>query len=96
MPVAEGRRVVPRYMVGGYEDYPVLHLVPVHGEQGVDLPATLYQRWKDARAELDAVQRAVVAHLRDNGGRGAIPEELWETRDRRDSVNRLGTQRGSL
>ena len=74
---------MPRYMVGGYEDYPVLHLVPVQGDQGVDLPTQLYRRWKDARAELDAVQRAVVAHLREHGGRAAIPEELWENRDRR-------------
>ena len=73
---------MPRYMVGGYEDYPVLHLVPVHGEHGVDLPAPLYQRWKSARAELDAVQRAVVAHLRDHGGRAAVPEALREPRDR--------------
>jgi hypothetical protein len=73
---------MPRYMVGGYEDYPVLHLVPVEGEHGAELPAALYQRWKDARAELDAAQRAVVAHLREAGGRDAIPEELWESRDR--------------
>jgi hypothetical protein len=69
-------------MVGGYEDYPVLHLVPVNGEHGVDLPAQLYHRWKDARAELDAVQRDVVAHLRARGGREAVPEALSEPRDR--------------
>jgi hypothetical protein len=72
-----------RYMVGGYEEYPVLHLVPVNGEHGVELPPQLYGRWRQARAELDAVQREVVAHLRANGGREAIPEELWETGDRR-------------
>jgi hypothetical protein len=74
---------MPRYMVGGYEDYPVLHIVPVSGDHGVELPVQLYQRWKDARAESDAVQRAVVAHLREHGGRDSIPEELWETRDTR-------------
>jgi hypothetical protein len=79
---------MPRYMVGGYEDYPVLHLAPVQGVSGVDLPAELYRRWKDARAELDAVQRAVVAHLREHGGWGAIPEELWEPGDRRVRAGR--------
>jgi hypothetical protein len=74
---------MPRYMVGGYEEYPVLHLVPVKGELGVELPAPLYERWRRARAEMDAVQRDVIAHLRDRGGRQAIPEELWEHRDRR-------------
>jgi len=73
---------MPRYMVGGYEEYPVLHLVPVNGEHGSDLPAQLYQRWKTARAELDAVQREVVAHLAAHGGRGAVPEALREPRDR--------------
>lgn len=79
---------MPRYMVGGYEDYPVLHLVPVHGDQGVELPAELYERWRTARGELEAVQRAVVAHLRERGGRDAIPEELWEVRDRRPRLAR--------
>jgi hypothetical protein len=69
-------------MVGGYEEYSVLHLVPVGGDHGVELPGELYQRWVRARAELDAVQRDVVAHLRRVGGREAIPEELWESSDR--------------
>jgi hypothetical protein len=73
---------MPRYMVGGYEEYSVLHLVPVGGDHGVELPAELYQRWRRARAGLDAVQRDVVAHLRRVGGREAIPEELWESGDR--------------
>lgn len=73
---------MPRYMVGGYEEYSVLHLVPVSGDHGVELPSQLYQRWRQARAELDAVQRDVVAHLRLVGGRDAIPEELWEPGDR--------------
>ena len=72
---------MPRYMVGGYEEYSVLHLVPVSGNHGVELPAELYQRWRRARAELDAVQQDVVAHLRRVGGREAIPEELWESGD---------------
>jgi hypothetical protein len=78
-------------MVGGYEDYPVIHLVPVHGDHGVDLPVQLYQRWKAARTELDAVQRAVVAYLRDHGGRDAIPEELWESRDRQPRFDTAST-----
>jgi hypothetical protein len=82
--VAAGWRgcAMPRYMVGGYEEYSVLHLVPVSGAHGVELPSELYQRWRRARAELDAVQRDVVAHLRLVGGREAIPEELWEPGDR--------------
>jgi hypothetical protein len=72
-----------RYMIGGYEEYPVIHLVPVKGDYGVELPEALYDRWRRARAELEAVQRDVVAHLRDQGGREAIPEELWEQRDQR-------------
>jgi hypothetical protein len=75
-----------RYMVGGYEEYSVLHLVPVKGDHGVELPPALYHRWRQARAELDAVQREVVAHLREAGGREAIPEELWESRDRHDQA----------
>ena len=45
--VAAGWRgcAMPRYMVGGYDDYSVLHLVPVSGNHGVELPAELYQRW---------------------------------------------------
>jgi hypothetical protein len=73
---------MPRYLVGGYEEYSVLHLAPVSGDHGVELPVELYQRWRRARAELDAVQRDVVAHLRRVGGRDAIPEELWESGDR--------------
>jgi hypothetical protein len=42
----------------------------------------LYQRWRQARAELDAVQRDVVAHLRRVGGPDAVPEELRESSDR--------------
>jgi hypothetical protein len=82
--VAAARKgcAMPRYVVGGYEEYSVLHLVPVGGDHGVELPAELYQRWRRARAELDAVQRDVVAHLRRTGGRDAIPEELWEPGDR--------------
>jgi hypothetical protein len=76
---------MPRYMVGGYDEYSVLHLVPVSGDHGVELPAELYLRWRRARAELDAVQRDVVAHLRQVGGRDAIPEELWESGDRSGS-----------
>ena len=86
---------MPRYMVGGYEDHPVLHLVPVQGDHGVELPVQLYQRWKDARAELDAVQRAVVAHLREYGRRDAIPDELWEFRDRQPRVGRSTAHRES-
>jgi hypothetical protein len=83
-------------MVGGYEDYPVLHLVPAQGEYGAELPAPLYQRWRDARAELDAAQRAVVAYLRDAGGRDAIPEELWESRDRPPRTGASGVRQGLL
>jgi hypothetical protein len=77
-----------RYMVGGYEEYSVLHLVPVGGDHGVELPAELYLRWTRARAELDAAQREVVSHLRELGGRDAIPEELWEAVDRQGSPAR--------
>jgi hypothetical protein len=77
-----------RYMVGGYEEYSVLHLVPVNGDYGVELPTQLYQRWRQARAELDAAQRDVVSHLRQAGGRDAIPEELWEAVDRREPTGR--------
>jgi DNA-binding transcriptional LysR family regulator len=81
--VAAGWRgcAMPRYMVGGYDDYSVLHLVPVSGNHGVELPAELYQRWRQARAELDAAQRDVVAHLRRVGGPEAVPEELRESGD---------------
>jgi hypothetical protein len=82
--VAAGWRgcAMPRYMVGGYEECSVLNLVPVGGNHGVELPAELYQRCRRAQAELDAVQRDVVALLRRVGGREAIPEELWESGDR--------------
>lgn len=79
---------MPRYTVGGYEEYSVLHLVPVRGGQGAELPSQLYLRWRKARAELDAVQRDVVSHLRRAGGRDAIPEELWELEDRHDPSQR--------
>ena len=72
---------MPRYMLGGFEDHAALHLVPVHGEHGVDLPAPLYRAWKDARTALDAVERDVVAHLRVHGGRDAVPEaqrQRWD------------------
>jgi hypothetical protein len=82
---------MPRYMVGGYEDRPVLHLVPVQGDHGFELPEDLYQRWRDARAELDAVQHAVVGYLREHGGRAAIPQALWERSDRRSAVEESGT-----
>jgi hypothetical protein len=72
---------MPRYLIGGYEEYPVLDLVPTEQRSGTVLPLDLYNRWRHARAELDAVQRDVITHLRDTGGREAIPEEL---RDRRD------------
>ncbi len=79
---------MPRYLVGGYEEFPVLHLVPVRGEVGVELPVELYRRWRRARAELDTAQHDVVAFLRRAGGREAIPEELWESRDRQDRSDR--------
>jgi len=78
---------MPRYMIGGYEEYPVLNLVPAEQDGGTVLPVDLYHRWRRARAELDAVQRDVIAHLRDTGGREAIPEELWDLRDH-DSTER--------
>jgi hypothetical protein len=83
-------------MVGGYEEYAVLHLVPVQGDYGAELPTQLYQRWKNARAEMDAAQRAVVAHLRDSGGRGAIPEELWESQDQPPRTDRSDCHQSSL
>jgi hypothetical protein len=93
---AVGRHAMPRYMVGGYEEYAVLHLVPVQGEYGTELPTQLYQRWKNARAELDAAQRAVVAHLRDSGGRDAVPEELWESQDQPPRTGRSDSGQRSL
>jgi hypothetical protein len=70
-----------RYAVGGYEEFPVLHLRPVDDGQGVELPATLYARWERARAELDATQREIVAHIRATGGSEAVPAELREAED---------------
>lgn len=75
-----------RYMVSGYEEFPVLHLVPAEGDSGAELPTALYERWVRARTELDSVQRAVLAHLREAGGRSTIPEELWESVDREGQV----------
>jgi hypothetical protein len=88
VPAARRGSAMPRYMVGGYEEYSVLHLAPVGGDH-VELPVERHQRWRRARTELDAVQRDVVAHLRRVGGRDAIPEELWESGDR------SGTSRGA-
>jgi hypothetical protein len=70
-----------RYSVGGYEEFPVLHLRPVDDGQGVELPAALYARWQRARAELDATQRDIVAHIRATAGYQAIPAELREVGD---------------
>jgi hypothetical protein len=82
MSVAVGKDdVMARYTVIGYEEYPALNLHPVDDE-GVELPAQLYGRWLQARTVLDAVQRDVIAYLRASGGRGAIPEELWERQER--------------
>jgi hypothetical protein len=72
---------MPLYLIGGYEEYPVLDLVPTEQRDGTLLPADLYNRWRRARAELDAVQRDVITHLRETGGREAIPEELREMRE---------------
>ena len=77
---------MPRYMVGGYDDYSVLHLVPVSGNHGVELPAELYQRWRQARAELDAAQRehdersaALEAEQRDLDKRIEVEDRRWES-----------------
>jgi hypothetical protein len=72
---------VSRYTIIGYEEYPALNLHPVDNDHGVELPAHLYGRWLRARRALDVVQRDVIAYLRTCGGRGAIPEELWELQD---------------
>jgi hypothetical protein len=72
---------MPRYLIGGYEEYPVLDLVPTDRRAGALLPLDLYHRWQRARAELDAVQRDVIAHLHATGGRDAVPEELRDGRD---------------
>jgi hypothetical protein len=73
---------VTRYVVGGYEEFPVLHLRPVDDGQGVELPETLYARWQRARAELDATQREIVAYIRATAGGEAVPAELREVQDR--------------
>jgi hypothetical protein len=70
-----------RYVVGGYEEFPVLHLRPVDDGRGVELPEALYRRWQKARAELDATQREIVAHIRVTAGSDAIPAELREAHD---------------
>jgi len=87
MPAALGKDdAVARYTIIGYEEYPALNLHPVDDDPGIELPAQLYGRWLRARAALDAVQRDVVAYLRASGGRGAIPEELWEPQDHTDAA----------
>jgi hypothetical protein len=70
-----------RYAVGGYEEFPVLHLRPVDDGTGVDLPDALFARWQHARTELDAAQREVLAHIRGTAGGAAIPDTLRETED---------------
>jgi hypothetical protein len=72
---------MPLYAVGGHEEYPVLHLRPVEEEPGVQLPESLYLRWQRARAELDAVQRDVLSHIRGTAGGGALPPSLREAQD---------------
>jgi len=74
---------MPQYMVGGYQDRPVHHLVSAHGRHGVDLPEQRHHRWKIDLGELDAVQRDVVAQLREYVRRDAVPEALREPGDRR-------------
>jgi hypothetical protein len=82
MPAALGKDDgMTRYTIIGYEEYPALNLHPIDDDHGIELPAQLYRRWLRARAALDAVQRDVIAYLRAAGGRGAIPEELWERQD---------------
>lgn len=70
-----------RYAVGGYEEYPVLHLRPVGDGAGVELPEALYERWRRARAELEAAQRAVLAYIRATASVEAIPPPLRESQD---------------
>ncbi len=77
-----------RYIIGGYDEHSVVHLTPVRGDQGVELPSGLYEQWRQARAELDAAQHEIVSHLRGVGGRDAIPEELWEAVDRQNLPGR--------
>lgn len=87
MPAALGKDdALTRYTIIGYEEYPALNLHPIDDDHGIELPAQLYGRWLRARAALDAVQRDVIAHLRAAGGRGAIPEELWEPQDHTDAA----------
>lgn len=80
-PHRERSETMTRYAVGGYEEYPVLALRPVGKDQGVDLPQALYIRWRRARAELDAAQQAVLAHIRQTAGGEAVPVELRESKD---------------
>jgi hypothetical protein len=47
----------------------------------VELPEELYSRWQKARAELDATQGDIVAHIRATVGSEAIPVELREAED---------------
>jgi hypothetical protein len=70
-----------RYTVGGYEEFPVLHLRPTSEGPGVDLPDALFARWQHARTELDAAQREVVEYIRSTAGAAAIPEALRESDD---------------
>ena len=70
-----------RYTVIGYEEFPVLHLQPTDDEGGVRLPPELYARWRNARAELDATQRDILAYIRATAGSVAIPAELREAQD---------------
>ena len=56
---------MPRYMVGGCEEDPVLHLLPGSGDHGVELPAELHRRWR--RAELDAVEPDMVVPAMTTG-----------------------------
>jgi hypothetical protein len=72
---------MPLYAVGGHEEYPVLHLRPVDEAPGVQLPESLYLRWQRARAELDAVQRDVLSHIRTTAGGEAVPAALREAQD---------------
>jgi hypothetical protein len=73
--------MMTRYAVIGYEEFPVLHVRPVDDGSGVELPPALYKRWREARAELDAAQRDIVAHIRATAGPDAIPVELQEAQD---------------
>ncbi len=70
-----------RYRVSGNEEFPVLYLSPVDNGQGVSLPESLYRRWRRARAELDAAQRAVVAYIRTDAGVDAVPAALRDSHD---------------